>query len=893
MMLSPGMRFGAYEIARHLGSGGMGEVYLSTDAALERDVALKVLPESFSQDAGRVARFEQEAKTLAALNHANIAQIYGLESDGGDTALVMELIEGPTLAERIERGPIPTDEALDIALQIADALAAAHERGIVHRDLKPANVKLKPDGTVKVLDFGIARALATDAESSGARTPSLTTPAMTEAGVILGTAAYMSPEQARGKLVDRRADIWSFACVLYEMLTGQPAFGGEDVQITLARVLTERPDLDALPAAVSPAVRRTLELCLEKDARKRIADIGDVRLGLEGRFDLGASRGAAEAGAPPIWQRPAPAYAIALLALAALAAVAYFGEQRPVGDVAVRDPIHFVLQPPNRASYAYGVEAVNLAISPDGRRIAFVASSGGVRRVWLQSFDGESPQALAGTEGAYSPFWSPDGNRLAFFTDTELKAFRLGTGTTDLICTCATYGFSAAAWSPGGTILFTVFPRAFGSDPSALGALYRISADGGEPVRIGGDGRSPLIVPRWPVFLPDGERFLLLANLRGDDPETEPSGYHLFLGDLGDDSIVPLFPFESRVEIAGGHLIYVQQGILLARAFDFATRRFSSEAVPIGTNVQQFAGSGWAPFTVSRTGAAAYIASSGLSELVWYDREGTSLGTVGEPEPYWSLALSPEGTRVAVEIAEDTAESDIWIHDLSRDTRTRFTTLPGFESTPVWSPDGRRVVFSKHGGINSGLMIQSLDRGEATPAGSPRGQFEWPLDWNAERNLVVFERSDDIWLLPMDASATATARTETAFSETSAALSPNGDWLAYSSNETGRSEIYLARVDGSAGAELVSGAGGSLPRWRTDGSELYFISSDGGVMAVPVAIDAGVPMPGVPETLFSLESLGGQFDFDVTADGERFLVIRTEPPEMHVEIGWTARLPTD
>ncbi len=672
----------------------MGQVYRATDTNLKRQVAIKVLPASLAGDADRLARFQREAEVLAALNHPNIAQIYGLEKTADFTALVMELVEGDDLSQRIARGAIPIDEALPIAKQIAEALEAAHEQGIIHRDLKPANIKVRSDGMVKVLDFGLAKALAPAGAGATADvmdSPTITSPAqVTGVGVILGTAAYMAPEQARGKAVDKRADIWAFGCVLYEMLAGRRAFVGEDVAETIGAVIHKEPDWTRLPATVPPSLVTYLKRCLQKDTKQRVQAIGDVRLALDGAFETAASSSATVAALPA---RATPLAWIAALVVAVLGMIA----------MAVPTVRHLREAPPPappetrlEINTPATDQPTSFAVSPDGRQIVFVASGDGASRLWLRPLATTTAQPLAGTEGATYPFWSPDGRSIGFFAGGSLKRLDLGGGAPQTLAPAANP--SGGTWSADGVIVF---------GPTAVGPLRRVLATGGAagPVTTLGSQQTG---HQWPQFLPDGRRFLFYVD-------GVPDTTGIYLGALDGNAQTRLTPADSagayRPEGAGpagpsrgsGWLLWVRAGTLVAERLDLAQAALTGAPVTVADEV--------GTVSVAATGLVAYRAGTGSQrQLTWFDRSGTVRGTVGDPDgnDLQNPKVSPDGRRVVVGRRVQ-GNSDLWLLDGAR--MSRFTFDPAPDLSPVWSPDGTQIAFRSNRAASRFDLYRKLTNG--------------------------------------------------------------------------------------------------------------------------------------------------------------------------------------
>jgi len=861
MSIEIGSRLGVYQVLGPLGAGAMGEVWRARDTRLSREVALKVLPESLSKDRDRLQRFEREAQVLASLNHPNIAAIYGVEETSGATALVLELVEGPTLDERIRNGRLPADEAVAIAKQIAEALEFAHERGVVHRDLKPANVKLSPDGRVKVLDFGLAKAMSADpsVRSDSAISPTVTSLG-TIAGVVLGTAAYMAPEQARGTTVDRRADIWSFGAVLWEMLTGNRAFEGDTVSDTLASVLRAPIEWKDLPPATPRSVVRLLQRCLERDAKKRLRDIGEARIALE---TMGAEPEAApEAPVPAarrsMFTRAAWAFAVIVLALSAVAIVGILG--KPPAP-----------QPVLRFQIAADPRLVSMTwprISPDGRKIVFLGRDpAGKTSIWVRPLDAFAPYQLAETEGAGRPFWSPDSRYVAFFIGrSQLKKAPVAGGPAQLICEAD--GGADGAWGAAGDILF---------DGRAIDPIRRVSAAGGGATQATHpDASKGEAGHAWPYFLPDGRHYLFLSM-----PKRVGDKASINVGELDRPGATPVTPSDSRAEYASGYLLYVLQGTLVARRFDPDKLAASGEPIPLVEHVSVDAND-TASFSVSNDGVIAFVQGEAAttSELVWVDRTGHELGKIGEPGPYFDLALSPDGTRLAYGFAERSGTQDIWVRDLKRDVASRITFNPGNEMWPVWSSDGRRIAFSSdREGHYAAMVRDASGTGSEQPIVKADDAEVGTNDWSKDgRELLVdvlpASRRWDIKTVALGGSAKLTDYLVTDASEHSARFSPDGRFVAYVSNESGTNEVYVQTYPASGGKWQISNGGGNQPQWRADGKELFFGTPDDTVQAVPVSLGASFE-PGIPKPLFKrvMQHDGIQRNrWVAAADGQRFIV---------------------
>ncbi len=857
-----GRRLGPYEIQGILGAGGMGEVYRARDAALGRDVALKILPELFAVDPDRVARFRREAQILASLNHPHIAAIYGLEESNGVPVLVLELVDGPTLADRIAGGKVPLDDALPIALQMVEALEAAHAQGIVHRDLKPANLKLRADGTVKVLDFGLAKALETPAvDVNASQSPTYASPSLTRMGAILGTAAYMSPEQAKGRPVDKRSDIWSFGCVLFEMLSGTPAFGGQDNAESLAFILTREPDWGSLPPGTPASIRRLLRRCLEKDRARRLADIADARLELDER---GPEDATAEAATP----RPSGTLRWLPWAIAAvcLATALGLGGLRVWDRPAASDaPVFRSSIPlPGRLGTVRSSIGAYVALSPDGRRLAFVAAdTNGRTQLWLRSLDELVAQPLADTADALSPFWSPDSRWMAFVQNGALKKVDASGGRPVTLSEPATSG---GTWSRDNVILFTQRSGRLAQVPAGGGVtspLTTIEGNGGEVFNFS------------PVFLPDGRRFIY-ASIGKGEVRTE-----LYLASLDAAFARKRLPLDATVQYAAGRLWFLRGSTLMAQPFDPVLGALSAEAVPIAEHVR--IDNTWTRtgvFTVSPTGTLVFQADPSPGyELVWYDREGRRLGTLGTPADYADVQLSPDGRRVLVSVAPVGSEArDIWMFDVGRGLRTRFTfddarPLRG----PIWSRDGRRVVFAS---AREGRVV--FLQKSASGAGDPEVLIDddsdkEPLSWSPDGRSILFLRRDTVfksksWVLPLDGDRKpyALPQPRALF----ASFSPDGRWISYFSAESGRVEVYVAPFPGPGGRWQISTAGGLDPRFRADGKEIFYLSPfDNKIMAAPVNMGRDHVDVGEAQPLFTLPKVGPRITYDVSGDGQRILAV--------------------
>jgi len=827
-------RIGPYPVERELGRGGMGVVYLGRDSRLDRPVAIKLLPEAFAQDPERLARFEREARLLASLTHPNIAGIYGLEEHDRHRCLVLEFVEGETLAARLARGPLPPDEAVEVCRQVAAAVEAAHESGVIHRDLKPGNVMLTRAGEVKVLDFGLARGGASASASSGDLSASPTMAhASTEAGVILGTAAYMSPEQARGRQVDRRTDIWSFGCVLYECLTGRQAFAGETVSDMIALILQGEPDWKSLPGDLPPQVRGLLERCLTKDPKKRLRDIGEARLLLEGGVPTtGATAPQAAAGPAPRRAAWLPWTIAAALAIALAAAVGLPAMRGPAREPVLRVSLAVPPTPP-----PYTRDPVFVALSPDGTQLAAsIVDSVGSSALWLRPLDAVEGRILAGTEDGITPFWSPDGRYLAFSTQDKLKKLDLRGGSPEVLCPLTSYG-RGGSWSPLGVILFS---------GGAEGPIYKVSQDGGTPEAVT-TLDSAETGHRFPRFLPDGKHFLFAAM-----PPRELQ-FTIYVGSIESPKREKLMTADGTpVYVEPGYLLYGRNGRLVAHRFDPARRRLIGEPVALVDEPErtEFLG---APSVVAglRGGFGYYRHVPLQTEIAWVDAGGSVTGRVpAPPGTYEAVHVSPDGRRAVVIRSTSAAASDLWMLDLARGTMNRFTFGPGRVDRPVWSPDGSRIAYSSDRGGRWDICEKSAaGGGPETPLVSSGALLKYPCAYTADGRALVFEQIGertgwDVWQAPLEGDRQPRPLLATPYDEQGAALSPDGRWLAFASNESGRSEIYVQDYPSGSEKHLVSVAGGGVPQWRSDGRALLFLTVNG-VALVDVetkpAFHAGTP----------------------------------------------------
>jgi len=935
--VKPEQKIGGYRILSPLGAGGMGEVWRAEDEKLGREVALKLLPGEFAGDPERMARFEREAKVLASLNHPNIAHLYGLETcevnestvgegftpsrdtaesgvgaggganaspqdlktpspqdpktSGPVTFLVMELVEGEDLSERIARSAIPVDEAVPMARQIAEALEAAHEAGIVHRDLKPANIKLRPDGTVKVLDFGLAKAWETNtADSSLSLSPTMTQHA-TAAGLILGTAAYMSPEQAAGTAADQRADIWAFGVVLWEMLTGHKLFAGETVSHVLASVLKDEVELDELPKSTPSRLRELISRCLQRKPRQRLQAIGDARIVLE-EFERDPEAFAVTStpaqerildSRRPITVVP---WVITAVALSLFFLAAWFAT-RPDDDI--RPVLRAEISAP--AGTAFGLEAFHPgagAISPDGATIVFSAvDEDGTRLLWVRRVQDAAARPLPGTDRAGYPFWSPDSRHIGYFT-SDGKLRKIDSTGGPPVTVCAAANGKGGSWSQDGQILFA---------PAHNSVIFMVSASGGEPVQVT-EMVSGITGHRFPIWISPGKFLFLSRSTAGTESD------RVMLGTV--DEVGPgreVLAAASNVAVAAGHLLFIREGTLMARPFDVETVSFLGDATPVSEDVMVITGARLGAFSVSETGLLIYNTGAVdlRSELVWFSRDGIEAGSLGIGNLFFDLAISPDGRYASVaELESGAGTPDVWVFDLQRNLRTRFT----FDSTndwyPAWSPDGSQIAFASSRNGTNDIWVKGVGGSGEAELLYEEPEFNLhPQSWSPDGTLLIYERvspdnNSDIWAVGPDGSQ-PTGLVASSFDETYPTVSPDGRWMAYVSDESGSNEVYVTTFPEPARRWQISTDGGTYPRWRDDGSELFFVRAGGDLHVSEIDGSGQALVVGEISHIFSWNmSAGLRNTFDVSPDGQRVLLIRglasSETEPLRVVLNWDTEL---
>ena len=885
MTIDTGTRLGRYEIRSQLGAGGMGEVYRARDAELGRDVAVKVLPSSFSNDLDRLHRFQQEACAAGALNHPNILSIYDVGKHDGSPYVVSELLEGETLRQRIAGSPLAQRRAIDYALQIAHGLGAAHEKGIIHRDLKPDNVFITNDGRVKILDFGLAK--LTQLDGNQAQTEIPTRRVDTDPGVVMGTVGYMSPEQLKGRAVDQRTDIFSFGAILYEMLSGRRAFHGESAAETMSAILKEDPpELSDTNKTVSPALERLVSHCLEKNSEARFHSARDLAFALDaisGSSSVSSQtlRSTVSAQAGERLRNQLPWIITAVLSLALIVMFVFlFFRRAPTAETP--EAQRFIIPLPEKAQIVGPP-----TISPDGRFLVFrLNTDDGKELLWLRALGSLEARPLIGTDGASQPFWSPDSHSVGFFANGQLKRIDVSGGALQTICDAPSNW--SGAWGREGTI---VFSRGVGS------GLYRVPASGGAPVQLTTvDPSHNEIEHIWPYFLPNGRHFLFFVR------NAQPEDSAIYVGTLESKNTTRLLQVHSSVAYAPpGYLLFVRENTLLAQGFDADTLQLKGDAFPVAEQTVRNPITGRAMFSVSETGVLLLRPGDiNNTQLIWFDRTGKLLGALTPPGGYNAPALSPDEKKIAV-----TRSGDIWLIDLERGTQIRLTADPANDSYPAWYPSGDRVLFLSTRNGASGIYQKPLNGTSPEEPLVSSAELKYTPQWSPDGQSIIYSQTNprtnlDLYLLSLGGERKTTSLLQTTFIEGQGRFSPNGRWIAYISNETGQFQVYVESFPATDAKLAISIGGGSQPQWRADGKELYYYTPDRKLMAVAVNGDGPTFKVGEARPLFEIrvfaidQSFPGTGYYTVTHDGQRFLVSSVpEAPErqqINVVLNWAADL---
>jgi len=885
-----GAKLGRYEIRSQIGAGGMGEVYRARDTQLGRDVAIKIIPSSFAVDKDRLRRFEQEACAAGALNHPNVLIVHDIGAHDGTTYVVSELLEGETLRKRIGGNPLAQRRAIDYALQIANGLAAAHEKGIIHRDLKPDNIFITNDGRVKILDFGLAK--LTQLDGNQAQTDVPTRRVDTDPGVVMGTVGYMSPEQLKGRPVDHRTDIFSFGAILYEMLSGRRAFHGESAAETMSAVLKEDPpELSATNKTVSPALERLVNHCLEKNPEGRFHSARDVAFALEalsGSAAVASETTVAQSFVPTTSRArhwlPWALMAMGLLLAGVFAWLYFRGQRRDAGPL---EAMRFTIVVPEKARIIGPP-----MISPDGRSVVFRLNTGdGKDPLWMRAMGSFDGRALVGTEGGFQPFWSPDSRSVAFFANGKLKRIDVSGGVVQTICDAPTN--VSGAWSRDGTILFS---------RGVASGLYRVPAAGGSPVQVTTvDASRNEIEHTWPAFLPDGRHFMFLVR------NAQPENSGIYIGAVDSKEITRVVQAHSSVAYtAPGYLLFVRESTLMAQGFDADTLELKGEAFPVVEQIVRNPVIGRAMFSVSENGVLVFRTGNiNSNQLTWFDRSGKLAGTLASASGYNAPALSPDEKKVAVSRVDlqSGTGSDIWLMDLERGTQIRLTTDPASDIYPSWSPNGDRLTFiSTRAGATSIYLKPSNGASTEEPlVSSP--ELKYNPQWSPDGQSIIYSQLNsktnvDLYVLSLAGDKKPTSLLQTNFIEAQARFSPNGRWVSYISNETGQFEVYVESFPATGAKLAISTGGGSQPQWRADGRELYYYSPDRKIMAVEVNGDGATFKAGEARALFEIrvssadQNFPGNGYYTVTHDGKRFLVSSLldapERQQVNVIVNWMA-----
>jgi serine/threonine protein kinase/Tol biopolymer transport system component len=876
MSLQSGVRLGPYEVLSALGAGGMGEVYKARDTRLDRIVAIKILPDTLAADPEFRERFDSEARAISQLDHPHICMLYDVGEHAGTAYLVMQYLEGQTLAERLCTGPLPLDQALTIAREIAAALDKAHRAGIVHRDLKPGNIMLTKAGA-KLLDFGLAKSGPQVVAGSGLSVLPTTPRGLTAQGTILGTFQYMAPEQVEGLEADARTDVFAFGALLFETLTGRPAFEGKTRASLLGAILKDEPPAVSRLQPVAPsALDRIVSTCLAKDPDDRYQSVRDLLRDLEwvasGSTQPEATTPVAIPGPPDEVNRVA--WLLTALSAIALVATAGWAIRRAPDVTPAAGPIQFLILPPKDTSFGTllgggtGV-ATQLAVSPDGRHVVFVGRMESTYQLWLRPLDSLAASPIPGTDGAAFPFWSPDSRFIGFFAAGKLKKVQIAGGPPVVLCDASSG--RGGTWSRDNVIVFTPNVTATG--------LMRVSAAGGVPTAVTSlNPATGETSHRWPHFLPDGRHFFYTATTGTCCPPSQPGAVRIASLD-SPAAAVTLFHADSAVSYSSGHVLFVAPDqTLMALPFDAVTRQTTGDPFPIAEQVS-YEGSRYVGASVSASGTLVYGQSSQqiVSQLTWFDRTGRVLGTVGDAAPYLNLALSPDESRVAVALATGSPTNrDIWTLD-ARGIPSRLTFDPAVDGSPVWSPDGTRVAFEGSRAGKASLRQRLVDRPMPEEALFESENNVIPSSWSPDGRFIAFTlagaTSSDIWALPVSAGGKPFQVVKTAFADTSGTFSPDGRWIAYASSEGGQPSIYVQPFPEALGKYQVTKDGGSHPVWRADGKELFYLAQNATLMAVPID-STGHFRAGTPQALFptNVTRLNAGQVYAVSKDGKRFLV---------------------
>ncbi len=864
-MLAAGAKLGPYEIVAPLGAGGMGVVYRARDTRLERTVAVKILPSHLSENPEARQRFDREARTISSVSHPNICILHDVGHHNGIDYLVMEYLEGETLADRLRRGPLPIEQVFRYGIEICEGLEKAHRNGVVHRDLKPGNIMLTKT-CAKLMDFGLAKSSVASAAATSALTATVTTPAgshpLTAQGAVVGTFQYMSPEQVEGKDADARSDIFALGAVLYEMVTGKRAFEGKTAASAMAAVLEREPTpISSVQPMTPPPLDRLVRTCLAKDPDDRWQTAHDVKLQLKQIAEGGSQASSAALIVPRRRRGNALAWGLAaILAVVAVAALvmAYFAAQRQL------PVLRMEINPPERMQFNLaGDNSGPAMISPDGRYLVFSANGPSGTQLYLRSLDALSSRALPGTEGGMFPFWSPDSRSIAFFTDQKLKRIEVGGGAPVTICDATLP--RGGSWNQNGTIVAALSYNA---------GIYRVSASGGVPAAITKVDNVTYSSHRWPWFLPDGRHFLYVA-VNHNSPASPDTG--VFVASLDGKENRLLFHTFSSAIYASGHLLFQRDNSLVAQPFDPSGGKFTGEPETLSEIVQYDAGIWRANLSASTNGILVYAsgAASGTEILTWFDRSGKRLGTVGEQGGFYDLDLSPDEKKLAA-TDQNTSNATIWIYDLGSKLKTRLTFSGGSHISPIWSPDGREIAFTSN--QNAAISTKTIGGSapERTLLSSPGPWYQGITDWSRDGRYLMYEQgpgvNQQLWVVPLFGDRKPFPYTKSSLQERGGVFSPDGRWVAYQSNETGRPEVSVAPFPWTGAKWQVSNGGGADPRWRADGKELYYFDFSG-IAAVEVNGAGTAFQVGNGKPLFRLPVRGLGREYAPTRDGQRFIAI--------------------